>query len=192
MFPERKPTQPQHCQKPRALFATLGIQEQQQPCLSEKICQIHSSSVRGDGTSVAIRECSFVVKVEVATDTKSQLEHQAPAVIVAEKYPIARTALVDLLIYDGYRALQAENHAIAISHIDTVENLAAVLVDLDMSGWQSIIRHAVARKAIPVIAMEGNHYIPKSELEEHGVQVCLRKPIVYHELRQSLTRKPSL
>jgi len=58
-----------------------------------------------------------------------------------------------------------------------VENLSVLLADLDMSDWQSIVRHAVTTTDAFVIAMEGNHPVSAMyDLKENGIRLCLRKP----------------
>jgi CheY-like chemotaxis protein len=61
-------------------------------------------------------------------------------VIVAKYYGAARASLVDLLSYDGYRVLHADSLRTAISHIESLQNLDVVLVDLDMPDWEKIVR----------------------------------------------------
>ena len=113
---------------------------------------------------------------------------QSPhSVIVAEHYPIACASLADLLRLDGYRAFQAEDVKAAWSCINTVDDLGVLLMDLDMFGWRSIIRHAARETNALVIAMEGNEPFSKIyDLKERGVGACLQKPIVYNDLRGAI------
>lgn len=116
------------------------------------------------------------------------LEQSPLTVVVAEHYPSARASLADLLSYDGYRVFQADNVEAALSCIDSVENLSVLLADLDMSDWQSIVRHAVTTTDAFVIAMEGKHPISVMyDLKEHGIRLCLRKPIIYNDLRAAIS-----
>ena len=109
------------------------------------------------------------------------------SVIVAEHYPIACASLADLLRLDGYRAFQAEDVKAAWSCISKVNNPTVLLADLDMFGWRSIIRHAVRTTNALVIAMEGSCPFSKIyDLKERGVVACLRKPIVYNDLRAAI------
>jgi DNA-binding NtrC family response regulator len=108
-------------------------------------------------------------------------------VIVAEKYPIARAALAALLSYDGYRVFQAENLNAAVSRINTVQDVAVVLADLDMPGWRTIVRHALRTSEALVIGMEGNHPISEMhDLSERGRCLGLQKPIIYKSLRTTI------
>lgn len=116
------------------------------------------------------------------------LEQSPLTVVVTEHYPSARASLADLLSYDGYRVFQADNVEAALSCIDSVENLSVLLADLDMSDWQSIVRHAVTTTDAFVIAMEGKHPISVMyDLKEHGIRLCLRKPIIYNNLRAAIS-----
>jgi DNA-binding NtrC family response regulator len=109
-------------------------------------------------------------------------------VIVAEKHPILRASLAALLSHDGYRVFQAENFNATIDCINRISDLAILLADLDMPGWQSILQHALntAPDAF-VIAMAGVKRIPESSaLNQNGVQVCLQKPLIYNDVRQTI------
>ncbi len=118
-------------------------------------------------------------------------------VMVAEKQPIARAALAALLSYDGYRVFQADSPKAAISHLNTVENFAVLLVDLEMPDWRAILRHAIKRTDVLIIAMAGYHPISElCDLTEHGIQVCLQKPIIYKDVQRAISenigpRQPS-
>jgi DNA-binding response OmpR family regulator len=105
-------------------------------------------------------------------------------VIVAEKDPVARAALAALLSYDGYRVFQADNVEVALSCINRNDDLAVLLADLDMPAWQTIVRVTVSTTNALVIAMEENHRpSAMGDLNEHGIRVCLAKPIIYNDLR---------
>jgi DNA-binding response OmpR family regulator len=125
---------------------------------------------------------------EIKRDTKASFNALPLTVIVAEKYPIARAALAALLTYDGYRVFQAEDLKAAMFCItNSVDDLAVLLVDLDMLGWRSIVRHAVKTTRALVIAMEGNQPLSAiNDWKERGIRVCLRKPIIYEDLRAAI------
>ena len=120
-------------------------------------------------------------------DASLEINRSSLTVIVTEKYPIARSALAALLNYDGYRVFQAENLNAAISKINSVQDVAVLLADLDMPGWRTIVRHALKTSDAVVIGMEGNHPIPEMyELNERGIHLCLKKPIIYVHLRTAI------
>jgi CheY-like chemotaxis protein len=108
-------------------------------------------------------------------------------IIIAEQYPLARAALADLFTSDGWRALEAHNFGQAISYIDNTENLAVVLVDLDMPGWRSLIRHTIKASNSLLIGMEGIHSIEKADLRRCGLHQRFKKPIVYGDLWKAIT-----
>jgi DNA-binding NtrC family response regulator len=111
-----------------------------------------------------------------------------PAVLVAERHPIARVSLAELLQYDGYRVFQAADRDAAISCIDENLDLAVLLTDLDMPRWKSLVRHAqtIVPKAL-VLGMAPFHLVPESsELQRRGIHVCLEKPLMFEEVRQSI------
>jgi CheY-like chemotaxis protein len=109
-------------------------------------------------------------------------------VLVAEKYPLARVSLSELLQYDGYRVFQAADRDAAISCIDENLDLAVLLTDLDMPRWKSLVRHA--RTIVPnalVLGMAQFHLVPEPlELQRRGIHVCLKKPLIYEDVRQSI------
>ena len=110
-------------------------------------------------------------------------------VIVADKHPIARAALASLLTYDGYRVFQADSLDAAVSYINYNENLSVLIADLEMPDWRSIVRHAVRTTHALVIGMEGNHPISEMyDLHEHGLQLCLQKPINYNDVREAIEK----
>jgi DNA-binding NtrC family response regulator len=114
-----------------------------------------------------------------------QANYQSPlTIIVAEKHPIARAALAYLLEDNGYRVLQAENLQAAMAQIYSVDSLAVLLADLDMEGWRSVVRHAMKTTGALIIGMEGR--LPISDmynLKERGIRICLKKPLVYDDIR---------
>jgi CheY-like chemotaxis protein len=113
------------------------------------------------------------------------------AVIVAEKDPIVRAALAALLSHDGYRVFQAESLQAAIARINSMDDLAVLLADLDMPGWRTVVRQAVKTGRALVIAMEGDHPVSDAgDLTERGIRVRLKKPIVYAEVQQAIRKNP--
>jgi CheY-like chemotaxis protein len=112
-------------------------------------------------------------------------------VIVAECYGAARASLVDLLSYDGYRVLHADSLKTAISHIESLQNLDVVLVDLDMPDWEKIVRVAQATNAL-IVAMAGIHSVQNQDLKERGIGVCLHKPIIYKDVLLAIKSRYAL
>lgn len=74
-----------------------------------------------------------------------------------------------------------------MSHINNTRGPAVLLVDLNMNGWKSIVRHALTKTDILVIAMVGKHpFSTMCELKGFDIQVCLLKPIIYHDVRWAI------
>jgi len=111
-----------------------------------------------------------------------QGEKCAKVVIVVEQRPIARAALAQLLSYDGYQAIPADDLNAALAYTEFADNVTAVLVDLDLVGWRAIVRKAVAGKKLLVIGMRGVHPITQDQLDRFGVAVCFDKPVTYGDI----------
>jgi DNA-binding NtrC family response regulator len=112
-------------------------------------------------------------------------------VIVAERYPLSRAALADLLATDGYRVFQFDNANSASSCVDQNTNLAVLLADLDMPGWKSLIRHTlIVAPQVLIIGMLGaQSYGDDLDLKKRGIGSCLPKPIVYRDLQDLIRFK---
>ncbi|HEY1233095.1 MAG TPA: hypothetical protein VGH22_06925 [Candidatus Binatia bacterium] len=106
-------------------------------------------------------------------------------IIVADRHPFARAALASLLSYDGYRVFQAPSFRATLSYLDQIPNVSILIIDLDTPEWRSIVRHAAKTTNALVIAMEGNHpYSEMYDLKARGIQICLKKPITYHDVQK--------
>jgi DNA-binding NtrC family response regulator len=121
-------------------------------------------------------------------DRKTDIIGSPLVVIVAEQHPILRASLAALLSHDGYRVFQAEDLNATISCINRIRDLTLLLVDLAMPGWKSIVQHALdtAPDAF-VVAMAEVESIPEiSDLNQHGVQMCLQKPLIYKDVCRAI------
>jgi hypothetical protein len=58
-----------------------------------------------------------------------------------------------------------------------------------MPGWKSIVQHALNKAPDAfVVAMAGVERIPEiSALNQRGVQMCLQKPLIYKDVRQTIS-----
>jgi DNA-binding NtrC family response regulator len=93
------------------------------------------------------------------------------------------------LTQDGYRAFQAQNLQSAIFYINQLEDLAVLLVDLEMPGWRSIVRHAATTTSALVIGMEGNQPISEMyNLTQRGIRLCFQKPIDYATVLAAISK----
>jgi DNA-binding response OmpR family regulator len=109
-------------------------------------------------------------------------------IIVVERHPLARAALADLLVGDGYRVFQSDNAKSAISCVEQNKDVAAVLTDLQLPGWKSLVGYtcSVASNA-SVIAMLASHSIvDPAELQRRGIKFWLVKPIDYEDIQRLL------
>jgi CheY-like chemotaxis protein len=113
---------------------------------------------------------------------------QRTKVIVVERYPLARTVLADLLVGDGYRVFQSDSAESAITCIDQNKDVAAVLADLEMPGWKSLVRYTLATASnTSVIAMLAGHSIvDPEELRRRGIKCWIVKPVVYDDIQRLL------
>jgi DNA-binding NtrC family response regulator len=121
-------------------------------------------------------------------DRKTDIIGSPLVVIVAEQHPILRASLAALLSHDGYRVFQAEDLNATFSCINRIRDLTLLLVDLAMPGWKSIVQHALdtAPDAF-VVAMAEVESIPEiSDLNQHGVQMCLQKPLIYKDVCRAI------
>jgi DNA-binding NtrC family response regulator len=108
-------------------------------------------------------------------------------VIVAEQHPIVRASLAGILSHDGYRVFQAENLNATISCINRATDLAVMLVDLDMPGWNYILHYALNKAPDAfVIAMAGVERISEISVQP-GVQMCLQKPLIYKDVCRAIS-----
>ena len=109
-------------------------------------------------------------------------------VIVAEKYPLSRAALADLLTCDGYRVFQTDNANSAMLLIQRYGNPATLLTDLEMPGWKSLVRHT--RRTAPnalIIAMLESHSTPDfSDLRQRGIGLWFVKPLEYEDIHRAI------
>jgi len=110
-------------------------------------------------------------------------------VVLAEKDAPTRATLAALLSCDGCRVFQAEDLNAAISGIDKLNEIAVLFVDIDMPGWESLVQHTLTTAPDTfVMATAENEPIPEiSELRRHGINLCLRKPLLYAYVRWVLS-----
>lgn len=127
-------------------------------------------------------------------DITSACEQRLPAVaLVAEKDMMTRAILSGLLSSEGCRVFQAEDLSEAISRIRDPHEIAILLADGDMPGWNIIVEQALNRKSdVFVVVALGNETAPDTvELLRHGIDFCLRKPLRYDDLHRILYEKLS-
>ena len=108
--------------------------------------------------------------------------------VVVEHETISRGVLAALLSCDGYRVFQTDDPIRAIFHF-RAHDPDVLFVDLDMPHWTAIVQHALDKRAnIFVVGMVGNNPIPDVfDLKQCGIEVCLQKPVLYNDLRRTLS-----
>jgi DNA-binding NtrC family response regulator len=108
--------------------------------------------------------------------------------IVVEHETISRVILAAVLSCDGYRVFQTDNPITAISYFRT-NDPALLIVDLDMPEWTYIVQFALDRRPNTfVIGMVENNPMPDvSDLNRCGIGVCWQKPVLYDNLRRTLS-----
>jgi CheY-like chemotaxis protein len=132
----------------------------------------------------------------MAEEPSKRLHITETSILVAEREPVARASLSDLLRFEGYHVLEAPDSNAAIDYINKNERLKVILTDLDMPSWHSIIQHA--RLVVPdafvlcMVARVSTYDLRESQrLGAHG---HFLKPLEFMELHRSiqnlLARKP--
>ena len=108
--------------------------------------------------------------------------------ILVEHERISRVILAAVLSCDGYRVFPTDNPRTAISYFST-NDPAVLIVDLDIPEWKYIVRFALNRSPkLFVIGMVENNPMPDvSDLNRCGIGVCWQKPVLYDDLRRTLS-----
>jgi CheY-like chemotaxis protein len=115
---------------------------------------------------------------------------EKPSVLVAEREPVARVSLADLLRDEGYQVFEAMDHVAAIDHINRNSDLNVILADLEMPAWSSIIKHArIAAPSAFILTMAGYGSVPNAlEAERLGAHGYLLKPLVFVDVHQAINK----
>jgi CheY-like chemotaxis protein len=110
------------------------------------------------------------------------------SILVAEREPIARTSLSELLREDGFSVLEAADSSSAVDHINVTPNLNGILVDLTMASLSSIIKQA--QRTIPGAFILGMASDPmySSEARSLGLHEYVVKPLVFEDLQKTINR----
>jgi CheY-like chemotaxis protein len=124
----------------------------------------------------------------MAEDTLNKLIRGETAILVAEKEPIPRSSLSELLRDEGYQVLEASNSTSAINLMNDHNQLRVILTDLEMPGWGALIKHA--RIAIPnafVLCMAAPLSIEEiTQARRLGACGHFLKPLDFEVLHQSM------
>jgi len=114
----------------------------------------------------------------------------APAILVAEREPTARSSLSELLREEGYRVVEAADSGTAVGQLSSVPSIRIILTDLEMPSWASIVK--LARSQIPesfILGMLRYGALANAlEAQRLGAQGYLLKPLDFAEVNQSIKR----
>lgn len=114
----------------------------------------------------------------------------APAILVAEREPTARSSLSELLREEGYRVVEAANSGTAVGQLSSDPSIRIILTDLEMPAWASIVK--LARSQIPeafILGMLRYGALANAvEAQRLGAQGYLLKPLDFAEVNQSIKR----
>ena len=114
------------------------------------------------------------------------------AILVLEVSPSARESLSELFRDQGYNVQEASNTIDANRYLDGGTKLHVILIDLDMPGWESIIKHARENPVSPLIfCMLGfrstwNDLLEAKKLGAHGHFVKPLNFVILHRSIESL------
>lgn len=111
-------------------------------------------------------------------------------ILVAEQYPLARASLSELLRLDGYRVLEAHDRDAAIAGLNESSGVHALLSDLEMPGWDSIVIHALNLSPNTyVLGMARYGQLPREpELKRIGLYDYFFKPLDYSDIRKKISQ----
>jgi len=121
---------------------------------------------------------------------QTRIPAPAPSILVAEREPISRMSLSELLREQGYRVLEAADSGAAVSQISRERDIKVILADLEMPSWSSIIEHArvnLAESFILGMVRYGavSNAIQAQQLGAHGYLI---KPLAFNEIDEWIKR----
>jgi len=114
----------------------------------------------------------------------------APAILVAETEPTARSSLSELLREEGYRVVEAADSTVAVARLSGDPSIGIILTDLEMPSWASIVK--LARSQLPqsfILGMLRYGALANAlEAQRLGAQGYLLKPLDFAEVNQWIQR----
>jgi len=117
-------------------------------------------------------------------DGQTRIPAAAPSILVAEREPISRMSLSELLHEQGYRVLEAADSRAAVSQISRERDIKVILADLEMPSWSSIIKHA--RVQLPksfILGMVRYGALSNAlEAQQLGAHDYLIKPLAFNQV----------
>ncbi len=114
----------------------------------------------------------------------------APWILVAEREPISRTSLSDLLREEGYLVVEAADSGTALNHLNRDPSIKVILSDLEMPSWATIVKQA--RSQLPnslILGMVRFGAVANGrEAQRLGAQAYLVKPLEFADVNQWIQR----
>jgi len=114
----------------------------------------------------------------------------APWILVAEREPISRTSLSDLLREEGYQVVEAADSGTALIQLNRDPSINVILSDLEMPSWATIVREA--RSQLPnslILGMVRFGALANGrEAQRLGAQAYLVKPLEFVDVNQWIQR----
>lgn len=114
----------------------------------------------------------------------------APWILVAEREPISRTSLSELLREEGYPVVEAADSGTALIQLNRDPSIKVILSDLEMPSWTTIVKHA--RSQMPetfILGMLRYGALANAlEAQRLGAHAYLVKPLTFAEVNQWIQR----
>ena len=123
-------------------------------------------------------------------DGQTRIPAPAPSILVAEREPISRMSLSELLREQGYRVLEAADSGAAVSQISRERDIKVILADLEMPSWSFIIEHARVNLAEPfILGMVRYGALSNAiEAQQLGAHAYLIKPLAFEQVAEWIKR----
>ncbi len=123
-------------------------------------------------------------------DGTAGIQTVAPWILVAEREPISRTSLSDLLREEGYQVVEAADSGTALSQLNRDPSIKVILSDLEMPSWATIVKQA--RSQLPnslILGMVRYGALANGrEAQRLGAQAYLVKPLEFADVNQWIQR----
>jgi CheY-like chemotaxis protein len=123
-------------------------------------------------------------------DGQTRIPNVAPSILVAERDPISRMSLSELLRDEGYRVVEAADSGAAVHQLSTEQDIRIILADLEMPSWTLIVKHA--RVNLPesfILGMVRYGALANAlEAQQLGAHTYLIKPLSFNEVNQWIQR----
>ena len=114
----------------------------------------------------------------------------APWILVAEREPISRMSLSDLLRDEGYQVVEAADCDTALLQLNRDSSIKIILSDLEMPSWTTIVKQS--RSLLPnslILGMVRFGALANGrEAQRLGAQAYLVKPLEFADVNQWIHR----